>query len=181
MIALPWLHWVFKPLTMLVVVGSVTLLAQPSPLRTLVIVGLCLSLVGDIILMLPMRGFVAGLATFLLALGVYAIAFTREGQIRSWHLLTLPVLGVSLFFTLKPLWPDLGALRIPVAVYGTVSCLTIVAAAVRGQPLAIVGAVLFTLSDTLLAYARFSSRHVPYPVELGSYFAAQLLLAMSLF
>lgn len=177
---LMWMHWVFKPLTMLIIIGAVVSYAKPSPLRTWVLVALGFSLLGDVILMLPIKGFVFGLAAFMVALIVYAIAFTREGTVRPYHLAALPVLGVMLFFTLKPLWPSLGALQIPVAAYGAISCATIVAAAVRGNPMAIAGAALFTLSDTLLAYARFSEHHVPYPVELGCYFLAQLLLAMSL-
>ncbi|MBC7793696.1 MAG: lysoplasmalogenase, partial [Clostridia bacterium] len=146
----------------------------------LVLVALVLSLAGDVILMLPINGFVYGLAAFLLALLVYATAFIREGAPKAWHAVALVILGTGLLLTLRPLWKNLRHLRIPVAVYGAMSCATIVAALVRGNSVAIAGAVLFTVSDTLLAYARFSDHHVPYPFELGSYFVSQLLLAMSL-
>lgn len=179
MLVLPWLHWVFKPATMLVIIALAATLGRPSLLRTLVLVALAVSLVGDILLMLPIRGFVAGLAVFIVALLIYATAFTKEGAIQWYHAAALPVLAVALFFVLRPLWPHLGSLKIPIALYGAVSSATIVAAAVRGHPLGVLGAALFTLSDTLLAYARFSEHHVPYPLELGTYFAAQLLFALS--
>ena len=62
--AMPWLHWLFKPLTTLLIAWSVW--RTPSALpryRTWLLIGLVLSTAGDVFLMLPIDAFVAGLAS----------------------------------------------------------------------------------------------------------------------
>src|SRR5690606_30563300 len=72
-----WLHYVFKPLTTLMLLWIA--LRSPSAVwsryRKLIIAGLALSVAGDIFLMLPGDWFVPGLVSFLLAHVPYASAF----------------------------------------------------------------------------------------------------------
>jgi uncharacterized membrane protein YhhN len=82
---------------------------------------------------------------------------------------------------------ELGGMRVPVLIYILVILVMSGAAWERwlsqggaGPLLAAVGSVLFLISDTLLAVGRF--REAPgyaRALSLGSYYAAQLLIAMS--
>jgi uncharacterized membrane protein YhhN len=75
------------------------------------------------------------------------------------------------------LWPSLGALAVPVMLY--VAAITAMAAtSIRGGRLVAAGAVLFLISDSLLAADRFKSP-IPgrdYLVWL-TYYAGQFMIA----
>ena len=76
----PWMNFVFKPLATLLVIAHAWPRgrAQPVP-RRWVLLGLALSLCGDVALLWPERGFLPGLLSFLLAHLAYLRAFTCEG------------------------------------------------------------------------------------------------------
>ena len=181
--------YVFKPLTTLLILGLV--LTGPShpylhPLyRPLVAAGLALSLAGDVLLMLPRDRFVAGLAAFLVAHLLYIAAFTLEGVTTTWWtVLPLAAYGVVLLRILLPRVP--GRLQAPVAVYAPVLLAmagTAVGAdggTVPAAPFALLGGVLFVASDSALAIDRFARQfRGADAVVLGTYYAAQLLIAFS--
>jgi uncharacterized membrane protein YhhN len=180
--------YVFKPLTtILILLLAVTAPAKTGPFyQTAIIVGLVFSLAGDVFLMLPADLFVAGLASFLLAHCCYIAAFTSKTGLRSSALLALPfVIYVGAFFRL--LLPHVGALRVPVIVYGLVLCAMAWRAGeawrLGGEQRAtwaFIGAVLFVISDSALAYNRFvSAFRSSSAVVLGTYFAAQWMIARS--
>lgn len=116
-----WLHWVCKPLAtlwLLLWVGQMPLSAAPARCyRRWIFCGLCLSLLGDILLMLPQGLFVPGLLAFLLAHVCYIIAFAPGAA--GWRLLPLALLiAVIAGANLAGLWPHLpDALRLPVSAY----------------------------------------------------------------
>ncbi|MCL4870195.1 MAG: lysoplasmalogenase [Anaerolineae bacterium] len=143
----------------------------------LLFVGLLFSAGGDVALALDRRRyFVIGLSLFLIAHLFYLAAFSRElTQIR----LNLGA-GVILLLALAMggwLWPVLGKLRLPVMLYLLVISLMGVAAAFhpRALPYLFPGAVLFILSDALIATDKFR-RPVPYAQYLimSTYYLGQL-------
>ncbi len=77
------------------------------------------------------------------------------------------------------LWPFLGGLFIPVALYGLVLAGTAVAAS-RCHPLVVWGGALFLASDTILAFRLFTPEAMPdwtSPLVMLTYCAGQGLLA----
>src|SRR5205809_56507 len=91
--------------------------------------------------------------------------------------------------TLRYLWPHLGRERAPVAVYVSVIAVMGWRAAVRALAaspppasggLALAGALLFMLSDGLLATDRFARRlRAAEAAVMTTYYAAQTLIALS--
>ncbi|MCF7801186.1 MAG: lysoplasmalogenase [Candidatus Marinimicrobia bacterium] len=180
-------HYFLKPLT---TIGIILLaLNYGMPLdqlySQLIVLGLLFSLAGDIFLMLPKDRFIPGLVSFLVAQILYAVAFIKFANDYS-ALLAFPLIiyGFWMFYILKP---GLGKMVTPVLIY-MLCILVMVWAALNmwwdsGQTIAgyaAFGAVLFVISDSLLAWNRFGhSRPYYRPLILSSYFAAQFLIASS--
>jgi len=179
---------VSKPLTMALII-TVALIAEapgPAAYKTLILAGLLCSLIGDIALMFPEKWFTAGLAAFLAAHVFYILAF-RPGPgrpVSTGMLVPFVVFGLLMF---RILAPSLGRLKLPVLVY--IAAITVMAALAAGRfverggtrpLLAFAGAVLFLVSDSVLAYDRFVKNFGPaQAIILGTYFPAQLLIALS--
>jgi uncharacterized membrane protein YhhN len=190
-LALPWLNFVFKPLTTLLIIAYAWPRGRARPAaRRWVLIGLWLSLAGDVALLWPDRGFLAGLLSFLLAHLAYLRAFTRDGIGLAARPLPFVLYGLLAAAILWQLWPGVPpGLRVPVLAY--VVCLASMAAqaagvglSARGSPrqraglwLALGGA-LFLCSDALLATNRFAA---PLPLSglwiLLSYWLAQWCIA----
>jgi uncharacterized membrane protein YhhN len=181
-------HLVAKPLTtgLIIAVAAVAALPLPAAYKTLVLAGLCFSLLGDIALMFPEKWFTAGLVAFLAAQVFYILAFKPlpGHPISAGTFLPFVLFGLLMFFLLAP---KLGPMKIPVFVY--IAAITLMAGFAAGRfvdrggtkpLLAFAGAVLFLVSDSVLAYNRFA-RKVPaaQAIILGTYFPAQLLIALS--
>jgi uncharacterized membrane protein YhhN len=179
--------YVFKPLTtvLIILVALQAKHATASAYRPLIVAGLVCSLAGDVFLMLPRDRFVAGLVSFLFAHVLYAAAFTLDGwHVRGWAAAVFAVYGFSM---LSILWPRVGGLKAPVAVY--VALILLMALLASGRWLEVggwasasagAGAVLFVVSDSALAWDRFVGKFRGAQVLiLGTYFAAQWLIALS--
>lgn len=180
---------VLKPLTTALVI-TVALIARtpvPPAYKTLILAGLLCSLLGDIALMFPEKWFTAGLVSFLAAHVFYILAF-KPGPGRPISLgMFVPFLifGLLMF---RILAPSLGRLKLPVFVY--IAAITAMAGLAAGRfvdgggtrpLLAFAGAVLFLVSDSVLAYDRFAKKLGPaQAIILGTYFPAQLLIALSI-
>lgn len=160
--------------------------------RRCVLVGLVLSLAGDVALLWPREGFIPGLIAFLLAHLAYIVAFTRGTALaaRRGPFVAYAVIAGAV---LAMLWPHIGAgLRVPVLAY--VVCLAAMAAQAavwaivsRSSPLApyarhaAVGGALFMTSDALLAINKFAQPLPAAPLLiLVTYWTAQALIAASL-
>jgi len=187
------LLFVFKPLTtLLVIVYAWPRSAGASRLRHWVLVGLALSLIGDVALMWPKPGFLPGLVAFLLAHLAYIVAFTRDTRFAA----APAVFGLYAVVAgglLALLWPGVpGPLRGPVLAYvGCLACMAAQAGArwrvhrdEAGALLrrrAAIGGALFVCSDALLAFDRF---HAPLPAAglwiLSTYWLAQWCIASAL-
>ena len=177
-----------KPATTVLIIAVAAAAPVPAPAayKTLVLAGLVFSLLGDIALVLPEKWFQAGLAAFLSAQVLYALAF-RPAPGRPLPVgVFLPYIlfGLLMYFILRP---RLGPLKLPVLVY--IAAIVVMAgfAATRyidrggTKPLlAFIGAILFLISDSVLAYDKFAGRIKPAQlIILGTYFPAQLLIALS--
>lgn len=183
------LEYIFKPLTMIWVILIVLLADTPfsTTYQLIILLGLLASLGGDICLMLPdERWFLPGLVSFLLAHIAYIVAFTLESEATApiWYIVPFVLYG-ALF--VRWLWGDLGELRAPVLVYVCAILIMAWQAANRWVEvrntaafLAMIGAYLFVMSDSVLAVERFrgSWRSAPFWV-LSTYFTAQWLIALS--
>jgi uncharacterized membrane protein YhhN len=184
-LALPWLNFVFKPLATLAVIAYAWPRGAGQPvLRRWVLVGLGLSLAGDVALLWPQAGFLPGLVSFLLAHAAYLWAFTRLRRFAVWRL-PFVAYAVVAGLILWQLWPGVPApLRGPVVAYVVALAAMAAQAAVlwragvpRGAVLALGGA-LFVASDALLASNKFAG---PLPLAslwiLLGYWSAQWCIA----
>ncbi len=140
--------------------------------------GLALSVVGDALLLSARRpAFLGGLGAFLLAHVAYALAFASVGRPSPWTgLLVLTATGASL----RWLWPRLGEMRGPVVAYcAVISAMLWLALGVE-RPEVRAGALLFYVSDLLVARDRFVHPGIANRViGLPLYYAGQLLLALA--
>jgi alkenylglycerophosphocholine/alkenylglycerophosphoethanolamine hydrolase len=153
----------------------------------LIWVGLGLSLLGDLLLEFSAALFLPGLGAFLLAHVAYVSAYLTVTRMPSLaRALPFACIGVGAGVVL---WPVLGGLALPVLAYVTVICAmmwrstAMVGAdtlARREQWLAVAGALLFAVSDGLLAFKLFVRPVVgaDYAVMV-LYWAGQLFITLS--
>lgn len=187
-------EYVLKPLATTLVIGTCLLsLCRPNAhamYTWAIALGLLFSLGGDIALLFPSdRAFLLGVASFLLAHVVYALTLGLLGQLAGPVLVpgaALLAIGVAYWAWL---YPHLGQMRLPVGVYAVViSIMVWTAISTLGSKafsatqswLVAVGAILFYLSDIVLATAKFAR---PFRgsrlLNLGLYYAGQLCIALS--
>lgn len=153
----------------------------------LICVGLGLSLVGDLLLGLSPSLFLPGLGAFLLAhLGYVAAYLTVTRGPSPVRAVPFALLGAGVG---TMLFPKLGGLAVPVLAYVTVICVMMWRSAAmvgvaslprREQWLALAGALMFGMSDGLLAFELFVRRlaGVSYAIML-LYWTGQLCIALS--
>ncbi|HXG28056.1 MAG TPA: lysoplasmalogenase [Nevskiales bacterium] len=184
----PALLYFFKPLTigLIILLAWLTGSAQPDRYFWLILAGLAFSAAGDVFLMLPRDRFVPGLVSFLIAHLLYIAAFSAPAGLLSAPLLALPYLAAAGGLLLV-LLPKTGRLALPVGVYAAALAAMGWQAASRWDALqdtaslcAMLGAILFLVSDGVLAINRFVR---PFRAAelllLSTYFAAQTLIALS--
>jgi len=183
------LLWTLAPLATLLIlaIAFANWRARKDRYSLWITIGLLFSLVGDVLLLTPDRFFTLGLSAFLLTHIAYLFAFSRDthfpARLGVWTLYLL--FAACCYFLLFSRLP--AGLRIPVAVYA--AFLVSMAAQAMGRSfllrtsaarLAAIGALLFVLSDGLLALDRF---YVPIRLAplliLVPYYAAQWLIASS--
>jgi len=182
-----FLHYAFKPLTMVMIISLAweRTLGEPSAYGYLILAGLCVSLFGDVFLMLPPRYFRPGLMAFLAAQVFYIAAFSLD--LKTLSLIWLWAILVYAALVFLYLYRGLGKYRWPVLVYVlAISAMAWLALnrhfGVRepGRLLAAIGAFLFLASDSFNAVNRFRRPfQAAQVIILGTYFAAQLLFALS--
>ena len=181
--------YLFKPLTMVFILLIAVSKARNAPVfyAYAIIGGLLCSMAGDIFLMLPSDQFIPGLVSFLVAHLFYIWAFTHGRRFRFpvWSLLPFAVYGILIFIVLSP---ALKAMKLPVLAYIVVILVMGWQAWERwddtGQRLtllAFIGAVLFIISDSVLAINRFRQPfEMARALTLSTYFAAQWMIAFSI-
>ncbi len=166
-----------------VVLGA-TAWRSGDAVATWLVTGLVLCAVGDVLLIWD-RSFDFGLVSFLLGHVAYVAAFYAAAPITDWpRWMLLPIAVVSAG-ALRWLWPHLGRRWISVSAYVAVitimvwGALAVAATGILGRLIA-VGAVLFYLSDLTVARDRFvKPDFLNRAVGLPMYYAAQILIALS--
>lgn len=178
----------FKPLTMFIILWMATVVAQPkySHYFWFIMGGLIFCLAGDILLMLPSDRFIAGLISFLAGHIFYILAFTSgKGFTFSLEIMFPFVFLEILIYGI--LVRRLNKMKLPVFIYTTVIVIMAWQSWERWNVmgsiatlLAAIGAVLFLISDGLLAINRFRKEY-PYAhvLILSTYYGAQCLIALS--
>lgn len=148
--------------------------------------GLFFGAVGDLCLALP-GAFLPGMVAFAIGHGLYVWVFWQWAP-RMQGLLALPIV-VYLGFALTLMLPGTGELTIPVVLYMSIIGAMIwraaaVASAHNIDPVArwvaLLGALLFAFSDTLIGINRFATPlpGVAYPIIL-TYWGGQFFIAAS--
>lgn len=154
-------------------------LRPDTPFGRWILAGLCLSAAGDLLLLsASRRGFLAGLASFLLAHLAYAAAFWPAASPRPWVAAAIALASAGV---LRWLWPRLGPLRLPVIGYCVAIGFMLWLALGVARPEIRLGGLLFWLSDLLVARDRFV-RQEPLNrlAGLPLYYAGQYLIALAL-
>lgn len=187
------LEKISKPLLMPVLV--IYFLIQTNQIQSAfkkwILLALFFSWAGDVLLMFQANDpnfFLFGLSAFLLAHIFYIVFFYRVREkenikINLWLLLLVMIYYGGLIFWL---FPHLGDMKVPVMVYGIViSCMFMLAMhmlSVQNKSVGkwmMIGALLFVMSDSLLAINKFYQ-----PFELGgvivilTYGLAQLFITI---
>ena len=151
----------------------------------LILIGLLFSLAGDVLLEISADLFVPGLIAFLIGHIWYSVAFLSITRELNWPRLLPFAAWVMLAYLL--LLPNLKDMAVPVAAYVIVigammwrSATVLTQPVLRWQWLALIGALLFGLSDTLLAFKKFNGLIIgPSFTIMTLYWLGQLGLALS--
>lgn len=190
----PWLIWLTKPFPVLFLAGWVAVNATKDAYRTAILAGFLFSVAGDVFLMFhpPAREtqkllFLLGLASFLIAHLCYIRAFLQGKPALRPERLLPPLAAVATMAAV--ITPGLGPMALPVYVYMAVITTMVWRAAARighggelshAQWLGFIGACVFMLSDSMIAWNKFAS---PIPGEryliMATYWAGQLGIALS--
>lgn len=156
------LEYVTKPSAMVLLAG-VAIVLDPADgegaRRAWFVVAVVLSLAGDVFLMLPDDRFVAGLGSFLAAHLAYVAGFLVDPpDATAIAVAAVVVVAVAATLAAPVVWslrrrsPEL---TVPVVVYMVVISAMVTLALATGSVLAGAGAVLFFVSDYLIARDRF--------------------------
>ena len=155
----------------------------------LIVTGLLFSLGGDIVLMFESgKIFVIGLVLFLIAHIAYAAGFSAFSGFHPRDIFSAIVLLAIAAILFRFLRKGLGNMMIPVLIYITVINVMVHRAFSTTeldffnlqQALCIsIGAVLFSISDIMLALNRFAKPFKYHRLNLAFYYAGQLLIALS--
>ena len=182
-------HAAFKPLALLIAITFIASRAMQTRARgqfDLILLGALLaSLVGDVLLMQADAYFIPGLVAFLVAHGFYIALFLQDSPRFPSGRALLATLSVGAAM-LMWLWDGLTEPGLKVAVLVYVGVIALMAAQAMGRATVLrdarawgvaVGAVVFMLSDALIAVNRFVQ---PLPLAplwiLASYYLAQCLI-----
>ena len=185
-----WLVYLFKPLATLslILLAFLGWKADRTSYSQWIVIGLVFSLIGDVLLIWPNQYFLPGLLAFLLTHIAYLVAFTRDCSIPARLLVWLAYLAIAagVYAILLPTLPS--GLDVPVAVYALV--LSMMAGQAMGRffvmrtgsaQRAAIGALLFLISDLLLAFHRFRQPLLYATILiLVPYYLGQWLIASSL-
>lgn len=179
-----WLRLLSKPFIILALIAWIW--PYKSRYQQWIIVGLVFSILGG--LLLEVDGlFLAGLIAFLLAHLAYITAYLKDTRhLAFWRAIPFFIYGWMVYALL---WPGLGMMALPVGFYIlTISTMMWRACArlgLHGTPTpgewaALMGAILFALSDTLIGMTAFLNpvAWLTYPI-LILYWAGQVGIAYS--
>lgn len=153
-------EYLAKPLAMVALIGvALSLHAEVPGRRPWIVAALVLSLLGDVFLMLPRDMFVPGLGSFLLAHVAYIVAFRVDGGSAGALAVSAVVVVVAAVVVGRRVVAGVRAtepaVTVPVVVYIAVIAAMVACALATGNILFGIGAALFMISDSLIAWNRF--------------------------
>lgn len=175
----------FKVLPMIVIIFYAFRLApeEKKPVHWLIIGGLFFSVVGDA----TIHWFLVGLIAFFIAHVSYTIGFFTVRKVTKPRIATCIPIGIyAILFSLilLPILRDSGDdwLIIPVVAYIFMISAMLWTAILTGHTPAIIGALLFVISDSVLAWNHFIGEILYAEAFIMlPYYAAQLFIAISLY
>jgi uncharacterized membrane protein YhhN len=138
--------------------------------------GLILSFLGDVFLLFEW-GFMPGLGSFLLAHICYIVYFfkIKKKNVWSWLPFVFLYLGSFIYY----IYPYLNAMTIPVVIYGITIATMLYFSISTYSSLLILGAVLFVISDSVLAINIFVQHSTEKDlIVMITYVLAQLILVL---
>ncbi|KQV04681.1 MULTISPECIES: lysoplasmalogenase [unclassified Kitasatospora] len=168
-----------KPALMPLLAGWVAARAEHAP--KLLVPALAFSTGGDVLLQVGGEAaFLAGMGSFAAAHICYVTMFVKLGALEDRRRTALTALAYAAAWAvmISQLWPGLGDLKIPVAIYSLLLSSTAVSSAGLGWRTGLGGA-LFLLSDTLIATELAEWKALPGHGFwiMATYVTAQYLLA----
>lgn len=184
-----FIHYAFKPLTMIMIISLAweRMMASPSAYSYLILSGLGLSLLGDILVMLPGNKFIKqGLSAFLVGYLLYILAFSRNIRIVSFlPFMLILALGAVVYLYL---YGRLDKMRVPVLIY--VFVISIMAWLAINRYLnfldqkslfVMLGGILLLFSESIWGINKFRKQFwLAEILILGTYFTGQLCVALSI-
>ncbi len=148
------LEYVAKPGALLALLAWAATGAHAS---TALLLALAFSLAGDVFLMLPANAFLAGLSAFLVAHLCYVAVFVAPlGARLAWLAVVVVVSAPVGLRVVRAVHEP--PLRVGVGLYMLAISLMVGSALASGVGVAACGAVLFLVSDSLIAWNRFVGR-----------------------
>ena len=182
------LVYLFKPLTIILIIASVFSASwkEEKLYRSLILIGLFFSLAGDVFLINPQIYFLQGLVAFLVAHLCYIAAFYKAGK-EKFKARSLAVYSIGLIIFLLIFQGVTENLKIAVVFYtlviSTMLCAALNFWLIKKTPkalFALSGASFFVVSDSVLAFNRFTHEfYLAKLILLSTYFLAQWLIARS--
>ncbi len=181
------IEYVAKPGVLILLIG-VALALDPkySSMRAWFVAALVLSLIGDIFLMLPSDRFVPGLSAFLLAHVAYSVGFLIDSPGSPAPIITTLLVVAFSANSWRRLAAGMkaggqSAYLPPVTAYVVVIGVMGAAALASGNLVAVAGALLFVLSDSIIGETRFVGERSWGPMAvITTYHLGQALLVLSL-
>jgi len=178
---------IFKPLTiLLIILIAIIFPAIELNYKIFIVAGLLFSLLGDIFLIFPEQHFKRGLIAFLFGHICYIIAFIVSTKIQFTYWIFLPI-AVGAIIYLQYIIPYSGKTKFPIIIYiviitimGWLAIERLNSAPTLRTFLAAIGAVLFMISDAVLALNKFKKPFFSAEfIILTTYYIAQWCLAVS--
>lgn len=178
------INTLIKPIPIVCLISAVYQTGLIRWAKILILSALFLSLLGDVVLTIPMQlGLELGIAYFFLAHCCFIVLFLKHYQFQRTNLWAfMPVLLFAIAYCYV-LCPRLGPLLVPVLMYFVV-ILTMVYTAfqVKKERLSIIiGALFFMISDTVLSANLFLYQHLNLSLMvMFTYYCAQLFITNGL-
>lgn len=183
--------WWLKPILIPFLI-SIVAISDKFPTQKILLFALFFSWIGDVLLLFSDKHslfFIFGLVSFLIAHLLYVLLFHKQTKINrnKIYLRFIPIVVIYLLGILSVLWSSLNEMKIPVSLYAFVIS-TMLLMSIKSyfewkKPanlLVLIGAVLFVVSDSILAINKF---YTPIPLSsfliMSTYLAAQFFIVKS--
>ncbi|RPE01475.1 lysoplasmalogenase [Candidatus Pantoea deserta] len=182
-----WQRWLFKPITLLLLVGWAWQAPVLKPTDYLIIAGLVATLVGDALLLLPRQQMLYALGAFFLSHLLYTLCFAANMTMTFYWPIPLTLLIVGAV-TIAVIWSRLEALRWPVC---TLIGMTLVMTWMAAEQYffrpsddsftLIVGASLLLLANIIWFVSHYRRRFsADSAIVAACYFAGHFMIVRSL-